>query len=280
MVPTRPRVPGLIARVTLVMLVMLAFPLRASADNVTDLINQLRTGEDKIRLSAALGLSKLKDQRGVQPLINALKDSDRNVRAAAANGLGKLVTAKSKESVRKAAAAALATAAQKDSSDIVKRNATTAAELIDAIAASTTTVPKGGVYIDVGPMTATDAKLKEAMRKTTIGTFGKSAKSMATAWPGGKAPSASVLTKAGVQGFHVDGTVVEVKSSGGMVSCKISMLIATYPDKSMFGFLKGGASVQGGTNEALDKADCVSAVIEDMVMKKIIPAIKTKAGLP
>jgi hypothetical protein len=48
----------------------------------------------------------------------------------------------------------------------------------------------------------------------------------------------------------------------------------------MFGFLKGGASVQGGSNEDLDKADCVSAVIEDMVMKKIIPAIKTKAGLP
>ena len=30
------------------------------------------------------------------------------------------------------------------------------------------------------------------------------------------------------------------------VSCKVSMLLATYPDKSMFGFLKGGAQVEGG----------------------------------
>jgi hypothetical protein len=65
-----------------------------------------------------------------------------------------------------------------------------------------------------------------------------------------------------------------------MVSCKISMLIASYPDKSIFGLLKGGASVQGGSNEEMDKVDCVSAVVEDMVMKKIIPTIKTKAGVP
>ena len=100
-----------------------------------------------------------------------------------------------------------------------------------------------------------------------------------TTWPGGKDPKQSELDAKGVKGFYVDGNVTEVKSSGGMVSCKISMLIASYPDKSMFGFLNGGAAVEGGTNPEVDKADCVAAVVEDMVIKKIIPAIKTKAGI-
>jgi hypothetical protein len=276
-----PRLPA-IARAFLVVIAVVAFPLRARADNVTDLIGQLKSGEDKIRLSAALGLSKLGDQRAVVPLVNALKDSDRNVRAAAAIGLGKIVTAKTKDADRKAAAAALATAAQKDSSDIVKKKAKEAADLINAIKVEPTepvAVPSGGVYIDLGPMDAKDPKLKAAMRDTVVKTFGKSAKSMVTAWPGGKAPKQSELDAKGVQAFHVDGNVTEVKSSGGMVSCKISMLIASYPDKAMFGFLKGGASVEGGNNEALDKADCVAAVVEDMVIKKIIPTLKTKAGI-
>jgi hypothetical protein len=279
-------------RVVLVALaVLLAFPLRAHADKVTDFISQLKNGEDKIRLSAAVSLSKLGDQRAVQPLVDALKDSDRNVRATAANGLGKIVSAKTDPKLRTAVATALASAAKNDSSSIVKKNAQQAKDLVDAISSTSSSsssssgssVAKGGVYVDVGPMdakgTGSDAKLKAAMRSTTLSTFSKSAKSMATSWPSGKAPKQSDLDKAGVQAFHVDGNVTEVKSSGGMVSCKISMLIASYPDKAMFGFLKGGASVQGGSNEETDKVDCVSAVVEDMVMKKIIPTIKTKAGI-
>jgi hypothetical protein len=275
-----------VARVALLAAVfLLAIPLRAHADKVSDFISQLKNGEDKIRLSAALSLSKLGDQRAVQPLIDALKDSDRNVRGAAANGLGKIVTEKTDAKLRTSAQTALEGAAKNDSSSIVKKNAKQAAEAIAKIGSSsgTTTVAKGGVYVDIGPMdakgTGADAKLKAAMKSTTVATFGKSAKSMATSWPGGKAPKQSDLDKAQVQAFHVDGNVTEVKSSGGMVSCKISMLIASYPDKAMFGFLKGGASVQGGSNEETDKVDCVSAVVEDMVMKKIIPTIKTKAGI-
>jgi hypothetical protein len=282
---TRSRLSAL-ARLALVVAVfLLAFPLRAHADKVTDLIGQLKNGEDKIRLSAALSLSKLGDQRAVQPLIDALKDSDRNVRGAAANGLGKIVTEKTDATKRADAAKALAAAAKSDSSSIVKKNAKQAADIIGKLGSGSgsTSVPKGGVYVDIGPMdakgTGADAKLKAAMRATTEKTISKSAKSMVTAWPGGKAPKQSELDKTGVQAFHVDGNVTEVKSSGGMVSCKISMLIASYPDKAMFGFLKGGASVEGGNNEETDKIDCVSAVVEDMVMKKIIPTIKTKAGI-
>ena len=44
-----------------------------------------------------------------------------------------------------------------------------------------------------------------------------------------------------------------------------------------------GASVQasGSTNDlALAREDCVSAVVEDLIAKKIVPTICSKAGCP
>jgi hypothetical protein len=56
-------------------------------------------------------------------------------------------------------------------------------------------------------------------------------------------------------------------------------LLASYPEKSIFGLLNGGASVQAsGSDVALAREDCVSAVVEDLIAKKIVPTINTKAG--
>jgi len=86
-------------------------------------------------------------------------------------------------------------------------------------------------------------------------------------------------------GFYIDGTLNElkVKESGSSttVSCKINMLLASYPDKSIFGLLNGGASVQASgrsTDIDLAREDCVSAVVEDLIAKKIVPTINIKAG--
>jgi hypothetical protein len=57
------------------------------------------------------------------------------------------------------------------------------------------------------------------------------------------------------------------------------MLLADFPDKSVFGFLNGGANVQGSTSDkdiALGTQDCIQAVVEDLITKKIVPTIKTK----
>jgi hypothetical protein len=61
------------------------------------------------------------------------------------------------------------------------------------------------------------------------------------------------------------------------------MLLAEFPSKSVFGFLNGGAKVQASSSPsdiALAREDCVAAVVEDLIAKKIIPTIKTKAGMP
>src|SRR5439155_9215389 len=103
-----------------------------------------------------------------------------------------------------------------------------------------------------------------------------------TSWPGG-APSKSILASKGVSGFYVDGTLntLSVKSSGGgaTISCKVSMLLADFPDKSVFGFLNGGASVTAGSSQSdqdLAGQDCVQAVIENLIANKIVPTIKAK----
>jgi hypothetical protein len=125
------------------------------------------------------------------------------------------------------------------------------------------------------------------MKKTTEKTFGNKGKDLMIAWPGGKTPTRKDLDAKKVSGFYVDGTLTDLtvkeKGSGATVSCKVSMLIATYPEKSVFGFLNGGASVTA-SNDAADIAlageDCLAAVVEDLVAKKIIPTIKIKAGVP
>ena len=59
------------------------------------------------------------------------------------------------------------------------------------------------------------------------------------------------------------------------------MLIATFPDKSMFAFLNGGASVQATSSPSeitFATEDCVTAVMEDLIAKKVVPTIKTRTG--
>src|SRR3954469_23884743 len=82
-------------------IIALVNPRLAHADNVDTLINQLNNDDsDKVRLSAALNLTRNGDQKAILPMVKALgNDSDKNVRGACAVGLGKLVTASTKSSI-------------------------------------------------------------------------------------------------------------------------------------------------------------------------------------
>ncbi len=267
----------------------------ARADNVAELIHQLGDDDsDKVRLSAALNLTKLGDPRAMLPLAKALgNDTDESVRGAAAVGLGKLITSKTDLKVRKVAVAALTQASQSDPSGFVRGEAGKALKAIGVTSGGTQVqTPQAGtaIYVNIGPMAsktgdaAVDARLKALMAKVANQTMTRVASNMATTWPGG-APTQAMLAAKSTVGFYVDGTVNELKvkeaGSSMMVSCKINMLLASYPDKSIFGLLNGGASVQasGSTNDlALAREDCVSAVVEDLIAKKIVPTITSKVG--
>jgi hypothetical protein len=281
--------------VALALLAALVAPARA--DKVDDLVRDLKTGGDyKVRLSAALSLAKLGDKRAIPAFQIALNDKDKTVRGAAAVSLGKLVDATTSGPQKAQVIKALESMISRETSDSVKKQAEKSLATIKAIGASggsdtSTQVGAGSVYIDVGPMSskATDAdntKLKTLMRSTTEKTFKSKGQPMMLTWPGGKSPTRKDLDAKKASGFHVDGTLTEMtvkeKGSAATVSCKVSMLIATYPEKSVFGFLNGGASVTASSDPSdikLAGEDCLAAVVEDLVAKKIIPTIKIKAGL-
>jgi hypothetical protein len=285
------RVVQVLALVALVLITLGSTTARAQA--VDKLVKDLESDSERVRLSAALNLTKLGDPKAILPLAKALaNDSDAKVRSAAAVGLGKLVSASTNKSANGLALNTLKKAAASDRSELVKAQAQNALKLLGADSPPPPTDGGGeAIYVNIGPMSsktgkaAQDPKLRDLMVKTATSTMNKVAKSMATTWKGGGAPTKAQLSSAGFQGFYVDGTLNELKvtTTGSMatVSCKISMLLATYPDKSVFGLLNGGATVQGSassSNVALSSEDCVAAVVEDLIAKKIVPTIRTKAG--
>ena len=272
-----------------------------AADNTTRLVDDLKNSDsEKVRLAAAINLGRLGD--GSDSVILALSkavinDDDRGVRAACAVDLGKLVTSRTKSVIRNLAINNLKQAAANDGSDFVKQQAQKALTAITGASSNgngggngggNAGGGSGGIYVNVGPMSSktgsNDARFRALMVKTAQETMAKDARSMKTSWPGG-VPSKSVLAQKGVAGFYVDGTLNElkVKTSGGgaTISCKVSMLLADYPDKSVFGFLNGGATVTAGTSasdQEMAGEDCVQAVIENLIGNKIIPTICSKVG--
>jgi HEAT repeats len=289
------RAAGLRAAMIAALFVVWARGAPAHADNVDELIRQLANdGSEKVRLSAALNLTKLGDQRAILPLVKAIgNDGDKTVRGAAAVGLGELIGDKTKANIKNLAASALKRAAETDDSDLVRDQALKALKAIGVAGAAPPPPPPtagGAIYVNIGPMSSKtgdstiDTKTKALMVNVATKTMGKVASKMALTWPGG-VPTQAQLTAKSTQGFYVDGTVNELKvkqsGSSSTVSCKISMLLASFPDKSIFGLLNGGASVQasGSANDiALAREDCVSAVIEDLIAKKIVPTICSKVG--
>lgn len=271
----------------------------ARADTVDDLSRKLRSDPDyKVRLSAALNLGKLGDRRGVGALVDALADKDRTVRSVAAGALGKLLLDGVDPTLRDRAMASLYEASRSDSDGVVRDQARRA---YDAVAAARPALPPAppvpppgppplpagrGVYIDVGPMADTTKRapaIPAIMRQQVMASLGKNAPQYLLRWPSGKPPSELELQRTSSKAFYVDGslTALTISKSPPHVSCSISLLLATYPGKSMFAFMKGGAEVDPGSTSdaALSSAttDCVGAVLDDLVGEKLVPTIRSRA---
>lgn len=281
-----------LAALTALVVVLLSSARVAHADAVATLVKQLGDSSDKVRLAAALNLAKAGDERGILPLAKSLlNDKDKNVRGAAAVGLGKLIKGNPSTKYKNLAVANLKTASVNDGSEFVKTQAANALVTIGAGGGTVKEPPSGGaggIYVHIGPMSSKTSsskndKLRALMVKTASKTLTKVASNMQQTWPSGT-PNKGDLAKRKMAGFYVDGTLNElnIKSSGGgaTISCKVSMLLADFPDKSVFGFLNGGASVTASGSQSdqdLASEDCVTAVIENLITSKIVPTIKSKA---
>jgi hypothetical protein len=263
-----------------VCLLVLVWPVVGRADQVDRLIGQLQSSDDyKVRLSAALNLTKMGDRRAVGAFIRALRDKDKSVRGVAAAGLGVLVVAATPAESRNRALTALRHAASSDGNAFVRKQAQKAYDKIKATVGPAVSVSAGATYVNIGSMAAevrNGGELVALMRQTAQKTFRREAPGILIDWPGGGAPSARHIQDRQLKAFFVDGTVNAINAGGGAVECKVSMLLATFPSKSMFGFLKGGAKVEGGGGDDLAAQDCVIAVVEDLIARKIIPTIEAR----
>ena len=267
----------------LLLLVISPEPAQAS-DRVDRLARQmLQAGDDRLRLSAAVNLARTGEARAVPAFVRALGDDDESVRGVAATALGRLVGAESSAQVRQRSLAALRRVGQNDAEAFVRERARASFRAIRSL--PDPPMDRPSVYVDVGPMSDDShagGQFREAMRSTIRSAIDGAAGGMATGWPGAN-PSRAELEQNGAQGFHVDGTLIELTtdSSGRntVISCKVSMLIATYPEKSMFGFLNGGAAVQTGSSARQierGQRDCVLAVLENLVSSRVIPTIQDR----
>jgi hypothetical protein len=98
-------------------------------------------------------------------------------------------------------------------------------------------------------------------------------------------PSFTVREDTRLPAFQVGVTAthdIQKLGRGLMVTCTVSVIVATYPSKSIFALLDGAASVpaeRDPTQIARAADDCIAAVVEDLVTHKVHPALLRKAGL-
>ena len=97
----------------------------AHADTIDTNIRQLGDSSYKVRLAAALALSKSRDPRAVIALADSLiKDADSTIRRVAALALGNMIDARTADDARELGLDALADAATNDADHKVKETAT------------------------------------------------------------------------------------------------------------------------------------------------------------
>lgn len=213
--------------VFLVALVSLADP------RTTVLAGQLKSDDYRVRTQAALALGSSGDEAAIKPLCDALGDENASVKTAAAAALGKLTKAASLKCLEGAIA--------KETVPAVK---TTMQKSIDALKAtsssSSATPPPPGkdakfyVALDITNKTSRPASEVEAIVRAAMQAKLLTKSGYAVAPKGETTTQGGTIVKAKkLKGFILMATVEAPVYSGGSLSVKISVAMATYPDKSI-----------------------------------------------
>lgn len=261
----------------------------AHADKIDDLINDLDNSSDRVRLTAVLALTNQQSPKSISGLVKRMLDSDekKNIRGLAANALGEIVAKGNPSAAQKKAAIDALTKAKNDPEPFVSAKADAALAVAGASGGGGAAPPPGGgfqgVYVAVGPFSSKEAAHKAAMKKTAESKLSQLQPSWVQTWAGGGQPTAAQLAQKKFAGFYIDGTLesVTVNKSGSSatVTCKVNAYLAEFPSKNIIAPGNGSANVQGGSSARdieLGTQDCVQAVIESLITKRIVPTIKTK----
>jgi hypothetical protein len=290
------RALGRLLAILVVVAAVVAVATPAHADEIDDQVALLAgDGGYKIRLGAALSLSKSSDGRAVTALAVALeRDGESTIRRVAALALGQLGSDVATKA-RDRAQAALAKAARADKDARVRD---TAAEALRKLTGSGGDAPVGApaVFVNVGGATdltrkapADAARRLETTVRSTVKRTG-----YAVEWPGGL-PTMNELAAKNTQAFFVAATVavldVAKTPARAEVACTVSIRVAPWQGKdgkekweaSRAASAKGsGKAITGGSDAAVAGGirDCILTVGEELTARQVVPFIKRLAANP
>jgi HEAT repeats len=301
-----PRVAGL--RLVIVMLgllaPLLALPRRSAGDKVDDSINRLRHSRAyKVRLSAALFLSRQSEPRAIRALARAVEaDSDNLVRRVAARSLARAVEGASNHS-RRIAIEALERAGQRDRDRHVRHSAQQALDRIRSSHAPTrqarageaaALVPDlpgaGRIFVHIGKPADLSRSLPSGSNDTLLRAVRGSLRQHAPDYllASDVLPTRAELLSRGLRGFivnaHVARVAVESNGSYADVRCTVSVRVGPWSGRDGNESLAANVSASATGNGHITSSpggarraavDCAVTVAEELAARQVVPFLRS-----
>jgi hypothetical protein len=273
----------------------------AQADTLDTSIRQLTDSSYKVRLAAALALSKSHDPRAVIALADALhRDDDSTVRRVAALALGKMIDSRTAEDARELGLDALADAAASDLDHKVRITAARAQQDLSGLRRKKReprTDGKGDkpeVFVNIDNTTDQSkiAPSDAGERLTKIVKKSVERTGYATSWPGGL-PTQIELSSAHSRAFIIASTVKKIEiskvSRQTQISCRVEIRVAPWSgsdggekwEANKAASASGSAKAMTGNSDreiAGGVRDCLEAVAEDVTARQVMPFLKRLAS--
>jgi hypothetical protein len=274
----------------------------ARADTIDANIDQMRDASYKVRLAAALALSRSHDPRAVIALADALagthqKDEEPTIRRVAALALGKMIDGRTADDARELGLAALADAATNDADLKVRATALRAQQDLAGLRRKKKEPPpsdRPGVFVNIDNTTDQSKvapsdiaeRLSRIVRKSIERT------GYSTTWPG-PLPTQTELASSHSRAFIVASTVKKVEfskvSRQTQISCKVEIRVAPWSgvdggekwEANKAASASGSAKAMTGNSDreiAGGVRDCLEAVAEDVTDRQILPFLKRLAA--
>ena len=273
----------------------------ARADSIDTNIRQMADSSYKVRLAAALALSKSHDPRAVIALADALeRDVESTIRRVSALALGKRIDAQTAEDARELGLDALADAAAHDADHKVRSTALRAQQGLSGLRRRKkglkleARAERPGVFVNID--SATDqskvAPSDAGERLARILKRGIERTGYATTWPGGL-PTQIELTANHARAFIVATSVKKIEisklSHQTQVSCKVEIHVAPWNgtdggekwEANKAASASGSARAMTGNSDreiAGGVRDCLEAVAEDVTTRQVMPFLKRLAN--
>ncbi len=248
----------------------------------------------KVRLAAALSLSKSKEPRAVIALAGALRnDEEATIRRISALALEKMIDARTAEDARELGLGALENAAQNDGDTKVRETALRALKSLSGLRRKKRTANAPAVFVNIDTTTDQSNKLPSnaSARLTRIVKSNVERIGIATSWPGGL-PTNADLTSNGARAYIVASTVkkVDITKAGSQteIACTVVLRVAPWEgtDGGERWEANRAASASGSAKATTSNRDrdiqsgvrdCVEAVAEDVTSRQVVPFLKRLA---